>query len=102
MLVAGIDEGLNVASVQEKPFGGAHDEAARRSTAYDFERLGVEVLIADMPNHNGEDRKDVLIRQIRGAIAEENRKEIIKRLLKGRQARVMRGLPPGGIFPYGP
>ena len=68
---------------------------------YEFERLGVEVLIADMPNYNGKDRKDVLIRQIRGAIAEENRKEIIERLLKGRQERVRRGLPPGGNPPYG-
>jgi site-specific DNA recombinase len=42
-----------------------------------------------------------LIRQIRGAIAEENRKEIIERLWKGRQERVRRGLPPGGNVPYG-
>ena len=68
---------------------------------YEFERLGVEVLIADMPTYNGKDRKDVLIRQIRGAIAEENRKEIIERLLKGRQERVRRGLAPGGNTPYG-
>lgn len=68
---------------------------------YEFERLGVEVLIADMPNYNGKDRKDVLIRQIREAIAEENRKEIIERLWKGRQERVRRGLPPGGNAPYG-
>ncbi len=68
---------------------------------YEFERLGVDILIADMPNYNGKDRKDVLIRQIRGAIAEENRKEIIERLWKGRQERVRRGLPPGGNTPYG-
>ena len=43
-----------------------------------------------MPNYNGKDRKDVLIRQIREAIAEENRKEIIERLWKGRQERVRR------------
>jgi site-specific DNA recombinase len=68
---------------------------------YEFERLGVQILIADMPNYNGKDRKDVLIRQIREAIAEENRKEIIERLWKGRQERVRRGLPPGGNVSYG-
>jgi DNA invertase Pin-like site-specific DNA recombinase len=59
------------------------------------------VFIADMPTYNGRDRKDVLIRQIREAIAEENRKDIIERLWKGRQERVRRGLPPGGNTPYG-
>jgi site-specific DNA recombinase len=68
---------------------------------YDFEQLGVRVLIADMPTYNGKDRKDVLVRQIREAIAEENRKDIIERLWKGRQERVRRGLPPGGNVPYG-
>jgi site-specific DNA recombinase len=68
---------------------------------YTFERLGVRVLMADMPGYNGKDRKDVLIRQIREAIAEENRKDIIERLWKGRQERVRRGLPPGGNVPYG-
>jgi site-specific DNA recombinase len=68
---------------------------------HEFEELGVRILIADMPTYNGNDRKDVLIRQIRGAIAEENRKEIIERLWKGRQERVRRGLPPGGNVPYG-
>lgn len=68
---------------------------------YKFERLGVRVLMADMPSYNGKDRKDVLIRQIREAIAEENRKDIIERLWKGRQERVRRGLPPGGNVPYG-
>lgn len=43
----------------------------------------------------------MLIRQIREAIAEANRKEIIERLLKGRQERVRRGLPPGGNVAYG-
>ena len=66
-----------------------------------FERLGVQVLIADMPTYSAQDRRDVLIRQIRGAIAEENRKDIIERLWKGRQERVRRGLPPGGNIPYG-
>lgn len=37
----------------------------------------------------------------REAIAEENRKDIIERLWKGRQERVRRGLPPGGNLPYG-
>jgi DNA invertase Pin-like site-specific DNA recombinase len=68
---------------------------------YDFERSGVRVLIADMPTYNGKDRKDVLIRQIREAIAEENRKDIIERLWKGRQERVRRGLLAGGTVPYG-
>lgn len=68
---------------------------------HEFEKRGVHVLIADMPTYNGKDRKDVLIRQIREAIAEENRKDIIERLWKGRQERVRKGLPPGGNVPYG-
>jgi site-specific DNA recombinase len=68
---------------------------------YEFERAGIRVLIADMPTYNGKDRKDVLVRQIREAIAEENRKDVIERLLKGRLERVRRGLPPGGTAPYG-
>jgi DNA invertase Pin-like site-specific DNA recombinase len=63
---------------------------------HEFAQAGVEVLIADMPTYNGKDCKDVLIRQIREAIAEENRKDIIERLWKGRQERVRRGRPPGG------
>jgi DNA invertase Pin-like site-specific DNA recombinase len=54
-----------------------------------------------MPTYNGQDRRDVLIRQIREAIAEDNRKEIIERLLKGRQERVRKGHFPGGNVPYG-
>jgi site-specific DNA recombinase len=57
---------------------------------HEFARFGVEILIADMPTYNGRDRKDILIRQIREAIAEENRKDIIERLWKGRQERVRR------------
>ena len=68
---------------------------------HEFAQPGVDVLIADMPAYNGRDRKDVLVRQIREAIAEENRKEIIERLWKGRQDRVRRGLPPGGNVSYG-
>lgn len=68
---------------------------------YQFEQAGVQILIADMPGYNGRDRKDVLIRQIREAIAEENRKDIIERLWKGRQERVRRGLAAGGTAPYG-
>ena len=68
---------------------------------YEFGRLGVQILIVDMPTYNGEDRKDALIRQIREAIAEENRKDIIERLWKGRQERVRRGLAPGGNLAYG-
>lgn len=66
-----------------------------------FGKHRVKVLIADMPNYNGQDRRDVLIRQIREAIAEDNRKEIIERLLKGRQERVRKGHFPGGNVPYG-
>lgn len=66
-----------------------------------FQRYGVRVLIADMPTYNGQDRRDVLLRQIREAIAEENRKEIVERLLKGRQERVRKGCYPGGNVPYG-
>jgi site-specific DNA recombinase len=67
---------------------------------HEFKKLGVRVLIADMPQYNGE-RKDILIRQIMEAISEENRREIIERLLKGRQERVRKGLFPGGNIPYG-
>lgn len=67
---------------------------------YEFKRLDIKVLIADMPQYNGE-RKDILIRQILEAISEENRREIIDRLLKGRQERIRRGLFPGGNIPYG-
>ena len=67
---------------------------------YEFKNLGIKVLIADMPQYNGE-RKDILIRQILEAIAEDNRREIIERLWKGRQERVRKGLFPGGNLPYG-
>ena len=67
---------------------------------HEFKQLGVRILIADMPGYNG-DRKDVLIRQILEAIAEDNRKDIIERLLKGRQERVRKGFFPGGNIPYG-
>lgn len=66
-----------------------------------FDRAGVKILISDMPTYNAHDRKDVLIRQIREAIAEENRKDIIERLAKGRQERVRGGKAPGGNVPYG-
>jgi site-specific DNA recombinase len=66
-----------------------------------FQRYGVRVMIADMPAYNGQDRRDVLLRQIREAIAEDNRKEIVERLLKGRQERVRKGHFPGGNTPYG-
>lgn len=68
---------------------------------FDFERLGVRLYIADMPNYNGCDRKDILVRQIREAIAEENRKEIIERLKKGREERIRKGKMAGGNLPYG-
>jgi site-specific DNA recombinase len=67
---------------------------------HELKYLGVKVLIADMPYYNGE-RKDILIRQILEAIAEENRRDIIERLHKGRQERTRKGLFPGGNVPYG-
>lgn len=67
---------------------------------YEFQKLDIKILIADMPQYNGE-RKDILIRQILEAIAEENRREIIERLWKGRQERIRKGLFPGGNLPYG-
>src|SRR5438105_4099882 len=68
---------------------------------YQFDELGIDILIADMPGYDGKNRRDVLIRQIREAIAEDNRKEIIERLWKGRQERVRKGKAPGGNVPYG-
>jgi site-specific DNA recombinase len=68
---------------------------------WQFERYGVRVLIADMPSYHNGDRREVLIRQIREAIAEDNRKEIIERLLKGRQERIRQGHAPGGNVPFG-
>jgi site-specific DNA recombinase len=68
---------------------------------YQLEQARVEVLIADMPTYDGKNRKDVLVRQIREAIAEDNRKDIIERLWKGRQERVRRGRPAEGNVAYG-
>jgi site-specific DNA recombinase len=68
---------------------------------FEFHRLGVQVHIADMPYYDRANRKDVLLRQIREAIAEENRKEIIERLKKGREERVRKGRMAGGMVPYG-
>jgi site-specific DNA recombinase len=68
---------------------------------HDLKKVGVNVFIADMPNYDGNNRKDVLIRQIKEAIAEENRKEIIERLKKGREERVRKGCMAGGTLPYG-
>lgn len=67
---------------------------------HEFKLLGVSVLIADMPHYRGE-RKDILIRQILEAIAEENRRDIIDRLRKGREERTRRGFLAGGTVPYG-
>ncbi len=68
---------------------------------WQFDNMGVEVLIVDMPTYSVRDRKSVFLRQIREAIAEENRKDIIEKLLKGRQERVRNGKPAGGMVPYG-
>lgn len=67
---------------------------------YNFKKWDIQILIADMPQYNGEP-KDILVRQIREAIAEDNRRDIIERLWKGRQERVRKGLFPGGNLPYG-
>lgn len=67
---------------------------------HEFKKLGIRVQIADMPQYNGE-RKDILIRQILEAVAEENRRDIIERLWKGRRERIRKGLLPGGNLPYG-
>jgi site-specific DNA recombinase len=68
---------------------------------WQLQNLQVEVLIADMPHYDPKNRKDVLMRQIREAIAEDDRKEIIDRLWKGRRERVRNGKPAGGTVPYG-
>jgi site-specific DNA recombinase len=68
---------------------------------HDLQRLGVKIFIADMPHYDGNNRKDVLIRQIKEAIAEENRKEIVDRLKKGREERIRKGKMAGGTLPYG-
>lgn len=68
---------------------------------WQFRQLGIQVRIADMPHYDAENRREVLIRQIREAIAEDSRKEIIERLLKGRQERLRKGRLPGGVPPYG-
>lgn len=68
---------------------------------YEFERCGVQICIGDMPHYDGTDRKEVLIRQIKEAIAEENRKEIIERLKKGREERARKGQMSGGTVAYG-
>lgn len=66
-----------------------------------FYELKVEVFIADMPTYDRRNRRDVMVRQFREVIAEDNRKEIIERLWKGRQERIRKGKPPGGNTPYG-
>jgi len=68
---------------------------------YRFEQKGISVLIANMPAYNGTNCKDVFVRQILEVVAEQNRKDIIEQLWKGRQERVRRGLPPGGNVSYG-
>lgn len=64
---------------------------------YEFKRVDMKVLIADMPRYNGE-RKDILIRQIMKVLAEENRRDIIERLWKGRWERVKGGSIPVEIL----
>jgi site-specific DNA recombinase len=68
---------------------------------FELQGLNIQTFIADMPHYDHKNRKDVLIRQIKSAIAEENRKEIIDRLKKGREERVRKGKLAGGTRPYG-
>lgn len=68
---------------------------------FELQGLNIKILITDMPHYDHKNRKDVLIRQIKSAIAEENRKEIIERLKKGREERVRKGKMAGGTLPYG-
>lgn len=67
---------------------------------HEFKNLCVKIMIADMPQYEGKS-KDILVRQIFEAIAEDNRRDIVERLRKGRQERVRKGLFPGGNLPYG-
>jgi DNA invertase Pin-like site-specific DNA recombinase len=49
---------------------------------WQFQNMGVSVLIADLPNYNIYDRKSVFLRQIREAVAEEpkgHRREVVER-----------------------
>jgi site-specific DNA recombinase len=94
---AGRIESLVVASLDRL----SRDLRLTENLLFEFDRLGVRVLIADMPYYDGSNRKDVLLRQIREAIAEENRKEIIERLKKGREERALKGKLAGGMLPYG-
>lgn len=68
---------------------------------FEFERLGVTVCIVDMPHYDGNDAKDVMMRQINEVVAEHNRTELIRRLKKGREARARDGKLSGGNLPYG-
>ena len=68
---------------------------------FEFDRLGVRVLIADMPYYDGSNQKRRAIETDWEAIAEENRKEIIERLKKGREERTLKGKMAGGTLPYG-
>ncbi len=90
-------ESLVVASLDRL----SRDLRLTENLLFEFDRLGVRVFIADMPYYDGSNRKDVLLRQIREAIAEENRKEIIERLKKGREERTRKGKMAGGTLPYG-
>ncbi len=64
-----------------------------------FHRMDRSVILTSMST--AAEIGEKLIRQIREAIAEDNRKEIIERLLKGRQERVRKGHSAGGNVPYG-
>jgi site-specific DNA recombinase len=93
----GMVEGVVVASLDRL----SRDLRLTENLLFELDRYGTKVLIADMPHYDGSNRKDVLVRQIREAIAEENRKEIIERLKKGREERTLKGKMAGGTLPYG-
>jgi site-specific DNA recombinase len=61
----------------------------------DFDRMGVHVEFTDEPNEKG------LIRNLRFAIAEDERERIRERTTSGRRARAREGVWVGGKPPFG-
>ena len=65
-----------------------------------FGQFGVRVLIADMPHYDSANRRGVMICQIKEAIDEENRKNIIERYGKAERPPGTRSKRSGGNAPY--
>ena len=61
----------------------------------------VRIYLIDMPNYDPDNHNDVFVRQIKEVVAEKERKDIVKKLKKGRQERIRKGKPPGGTVPFG-